>query len=446
MLAFALALACRAPEPPSSAAQPKAMVDTGAAASPLVFTGSVPRNLLIVSLDTMRRDYVGYFTGKSTTPFLDELMGESVVLADHRSCSSWTGPSQICATTGRTPFRMGFWPDSGDSKVPNTPSTLDTIAAALQADGFATSLVSSNPWYFGYGGVSTGFDAVVLNSGLPAPSVASKAIIQANKVYAGTDPWYFHVHFFDPHEPYIPPSSYLAELRALPPIGYDVTLSSEVIAVASAWSRRPVTWQVLASKHLDAVYRAEVAYWDDEFEKFWDKLDAGGLLDDTLVVFWTDHGQQHMEHGWVHHGVALYAEENRSTGFFWAKNLAPQDWTGPTTHVDLATTILDLYGQDVSALEGYPLGQRPESEARWHMLHWSWDQANLAVDRGGKQLHYDWDGNKGFYDLTTDPTQTTNLYDSTDPDVVDLWTDMDALVREVRTSWSHLGMPTDAGP
>ena len=74
--------------------------DTGDSGDPgpapaLTFTGARPTNLLVISLDTTRRDQLGVFSGLDTTPFWDGVLGESVLLADHVTCSNWTAPSMM---------------------------------------------------------------------------------------------------------------------------------------------------------------------------------------------------------------------------------------------------------------------------------------------------------------------------------------------------------------
>ena len=70
-------------------------------AGPLIdFGGKKPKNVLMISIDTLRRDRVGRYGKNGNTPFMDRLLGEGVALDNHRSCSDWTYPSILCALTG----------------------------------------------------------------------------------------------------------------------------------------------------------------------------------------------------------------------------------------------------------------------------------------------------------------------------------------------------------
>src|SRR4029079_10028625 len=76
--------------------------------------GHAPRNLLVISLDTTRRDRVGFFDEDlTTTPNLDAAFADGVILADHRSCSNWTSPSAYCAHSGNSYLDDDVWLTSG---------------------------------------------------------------------------------------------------------------------------------------------------------------------------------------------------------------------------------------------------------------------------------------------------------------------------------------------
>ena len=69
----------------------------------LSFTGQVPKNLLFISIDTLRRDHLGAHGDLGLTPFLDRLADEGVVMQDHMQCSNWTYGAITCTLLG-SPF------------------------------------------------------------------------------------------------------------------------------------------------------------------------------------------------------------------------------------------------------------------------------------------------------------------------------------------------------
>jgi arylsulfatase A-like enzyme len=197
----------------------------------------------------------------------------------------------------------------------------------------------------------------------------------------------------------------------------------------------------------DLLYRGELRHFDDQFALLWTELEARGALDDTLMVFWTDHGEQFMERGLIEHANHLFAEENRATAAFWAKNLAPYAYTDLTTHQDIAATVADLYGLSPAyALEGLPVGTAPEDRVLRHFAYFAGASPQLGITRGTQTLLYDWDGRKSFFRNDLDPAQLDDAYDAKDPDVVAMWDALSPFVQQIFDQWDHFGPPDDAGP
>lgn len=423
--------------------------DTGPAppASVLQFTGAPPTNLLIVSLDTTRRDYLGWFTGNGNTPNLDAVLAEGVVLERHRSCSSWTVPSMTCVTTGLSPFDLGWWPWTTDFAVPGSDPDLPTLAAQLAyTRGFATTLVTANDLFDSMFHFDNGFATVIRPSWLPAENVTNAALEQALALVGGRDPFYLHVHYIDPHGNYCPPDLYVDASDYAPIGGYDLCYDMYPLAFYE-WPDQDPAWQAIFERDLQELYDAEIEYWDAEFGRLWAELDAMGALDDTLVVFVTDHGEQLLERGSLGHGYTLGAEENRSTAAFWAKGIVPRVWTANTVHEDLAATLQDHF--DVvppTPSTGTVVGLAPDDRMLRALLYWSTGAARLSVVQHDTQLLYDWWGEKHFYDHAVDDAGLTDQYDPADPRVLDLWVEMQAFVDDVVLTWPSAGAPYAPGP
>ncbi len=412
--------------------------------------GQRPSRLLVISLDTTRRDYIGRFSGNGLTPALDAVLAEAVVLEDHRSCSNWTAPSMTCVMSGRTPMHFNFFTWNYDDAVPNRPPPgyADVnLPGKLSAAGFATSLVTAN-WVFSSGtGVANGFRSEIIMDYAFAPDVAAEALRAYADVESTGNPWYLHVHFMDPHGPYCAPEAFvdtsIIEASSL-------TLEEwcgDSYGPGGAYGYLQPDEQRAMLDAYHAMYAGEMAYWDTEFGAFWQNLDQAGALDDTLVMFVTDHGQQFFERGGHGHGIRLGNEENRSTAAFWAKNLAPVAYTEPTYHPDLTATLFEVFGlQAPQPLVGITVGSAPADRSIRTLNYWGW-QPELMVVHDDHQLIYHWlDSERWFYDLTSDPEGLIDVYDPTDPALVAAWTEMNAWIDEVHTVWDHLPDPVAPGP
>ncbi|MFT4979341.1 MAG: arylsulfatase [Myxococcota bacterium] len=394
------------------------------------FYGEVPTNLLIISVDTFRRDHMGrYGDTRSLTPFLDSLMEQGVALDNHRSCSNWTYPGAQCAMDGYSGLDLGQIPDFSRTPLPDRV----TLGSAMKDAGYFTVMITSNGWLYDDTNVAYGFDYA------DHPST-DKAInlyeIGRNKLYENIDPattpWFLHVHFKEPHTPYNPPGVYLEGLEDLPELDYDLTDFDQHYDATAEWDALDELDRDLLMQHLVLRYTGEMRYLDDQIRSVFVDLTARGLLDDTLVIFWSDHGEQFYEHGRQAHALALYGEENDALGFYWADNIVPAAVTIPTTHQDLAPTALELLGIAIpTQMTGIPASQLTEGRA----VH-SYTAARLGtiqtLVQDDHKLIYTWStGDKELYDLVADPGELTDLYDSTDSRVISMWETMLPLTERI---------------
>jgi hypothetical protein len=424
------------------------LTDTGQPEPPreplLQFVGEPPPNLVFISLDTTRRDYVGRYGGTGNTPNLDRVLSEGVVLDDHRTCSNWTGPSMSCVTTGNTPFEQGWWPWSDDPEIPGSWEELPTLASQLEAQGWITVVVTGNE-VFGWDlYLNRGFLEFVNPEFEPADVVAEAAVDEADGLVDQLLPYYLHVHFIDPHGTYCPPEEYIDEDYV--DLGVPICPHAEGL-VATVYPDQPPEWQEQFEADLRELYEAELQFWDAEFGRFWDELEGMGVLDDALVVFATDHGEQLLDRGELGHGLALGSEENRAVAGFWAKNLPAKVWSEPTVHQDIAASLQALYGiTPPLPSSGMPVGTAPVDRVIRSMNFWAESGPELSVVQGGTQLLYDWNGRRALYRISEEPAGLVDQYDPADPEVVALWESMMPFVDEISATWDHLAPPVAPGP
>ncbi len=435
---------------PVPAAEP---LDTGGSGDTtgdgLVFTEGVPKNLLIVSFDTLRYDAIGAYAGTQNTPFLDGLLDEAVLLTNLRGCSNWTYASVLCLMTGRSTVDLGFEPVTADPDALGPPDQLDMLPLWLRRRGFETAVVTGSPWLTDEPGVLTGegFDTIVYNDmGDPSefPSAewtAQKALTQAQSMVGGVqDRWYLHVHFMDPHTPYDAPQSYRDELSGdLDPIDYDLTTGKGLQEAKQDYLSLSEHDQDLLLAHFLAHYEADIRFMDDQLEDLWSGLENLGALDDTLVLFWSDHGEQFYEHRKWGHSQALHQEENRALAAWWAQGLTPKVWKVPVQHQDLVHLIYRALrlkpepGWTGSDPDEVP-ADRLRTAFRYHLDTDAWWMATRENDL----LTYRCDGAKGLYDVGEDPGEQDNLYDPDDPLVTSLWADLDAEIDRSLAYLPHL--------
>jgi arylsulfatase A-like enzyme len=332
---------------------------------------------------------------------------------DHQTCSNWTFPGTSCTILGRYHEDNGHIPQiSAVGRAP-FPDGLPFLARVLQDAGYYTAISSRNGWLSSEWNNTQGYERE-----LPGVIGASDQMARGLDELAGPQgpvargqPWFLHVHVTEPHVSYNPPTSYLGELAGLDPIDYDLTVSDQHYDARDAWPSLSKDEAALVLQHMKIRYRAEIAWLDDLLEESMARFDAEGLLDDTLVVVWNDHGEQFWEHGHLTHAYDLYREENDGYLFFWSKGIVPTAWTGPTTAVDVVPTVLDAVGvADTDWRSGEVIGT---ADPRRHRFALSVARIGVvaSVTRGNdRMIFYGRPGRVERYDLGVDPGETTDLY------------------------------------
>ncbi len=415
----------------------------------LVFGGDRPTSLLMISWDTTRRDRVGrYDSEPSVTPNLDALLASGVPLDDHRSCSNWTYASVLCVQAGMSDVEAGFIPTTGEDAAKTLPDDLLLSAEVMRDLGYQTALVATNSWFSPDSNTSQGFEHIRYNWGGKAEWTAESALDFFDEREIDPDrPWYVHVHFMDPHIPYNPPGEYLGGLEGLAPLDFDLSIKANYWDLEGDWETLDEETRALALAHLDVRYRGELSFVDDQLGALLAGLESRGVLDDALIAFWTDHGEQHLEHGEVGHAEDLYEPENLSVAGFAGGGLIPGAWGGPTTHADLFPTALDALGLEAPASwTGRLVGARPADDHRFALRHDAEDGEVLQlVERGGVKLLYSWDGTRELYYPGDDPLEVDDRYDPEDPEVAALWALLLPQVEAVQAIHPELS-PVDPGP
>jgi len=381
----------------------------------LRFDGPRPRDVLMISIDTFRPDFMGRYTGDADdSPALDALLEGGVVLENHRGCSNWTLAAVACAQSGMRPTQSGFVALPGS--LDPVPESVRLASEVMRDAGYQTALVSGNTVFSATTALDRGFDSSV-HLQVEADGITN----EIRAVFEGLDPaqpWYVHAHFFDPHTPYVPPEEFLGDTSHLPPIPYDLSDREAYGAIHQDWPGLGAQERAAVVEHFVHYSRAEVRHMDHRIDQLLEELEAGGWLEEALIVLWSDHGEQFGEHGELGHGLSLYLDEVDAIAAFHAPGLAPAVWTGSTEHVDIWPTILDALALDIDApFLGAPVGAR---------------------------LHYDWGGALRLYRLDDDPGEQRDVLDPDDPEAAALW---ELLLPEIEALHGIMeeGRPIDPG-
>jgi arylsulfatase A-like enzyme len=268
-------------------------------------------NVVVVVMDTTRGDRCG-FGGYSrpTTPRLDAFAKDAVVFRDAWAPCCWTAPSHASLFTGLRPEHHGVM----DNVRMFLPKEIPTIATILRDAGWRTGCFSNNDYISPEYGLSEGFETFVplfkdaaIRPYPWATDTHTKALEWARAAAAEKKPFFLFVNDMEPHLPYTPSKDF--EKRFLPA---DATPDEVADARAFAFpnSIGVILGRVAATPRklalMSDLYDAEIAALDELVGGLLDGMKKAGLLDNTVVVVCSDHGENLGEHGMLGHFQSLH--------------------------------------------------------------------------------------------------------------------------------------------
>lgn len=343
-------------------------------------------NLLLITIDTLRPDALGWVAGKNETPALDALAVEGVRFPAAVSPVPLTLPAHASILSGLLPRRHGVR-DNGQP----LPTGVETLARRLGKSGYATAAFVSGFPLESIFGLDRGFS--VYDDRLPegkqgwterrAFETTTAALAWIAKARS---PWFVWIHYYDPHDPYEPPRSF---------------------------------WRPGAR----GAYDGEVAYVDAWVGRLREGLPAAASAN-LLTVFSSDHGEALGEHREKTHGYFLYdSTMTVPLVFHFPGRLKPAASREPARLIDLAPTVLDLLGQpplaNIDGVSLRPLLEgKPQSvpaaylETRLPWVYFGWAPLSALRDGGWKLIAAP---RPELYDLGKDPGEGTNRVDAERP-------------------------------
>ncbi|MEM7437758.1 MAG: sulfatase, partial [Myxococcota bacterium] len=265
------------------------------------------KNVIVLVIDTLRADKLRAFNPESRveTPTMDRLASEGVVFKEAMAPENWTKPSVASILTGLHP--QTHQQKTGSSAL---PSSALLLSEHLQREGFDTGSFIANGYVSDRFGFDQGWDDYTNDiregKSTEAKDVFHEAVtwIEAHK----DERFFAYVQTIDPHVPYDPPTEYL---RMYDPSEYDgqvrPRMTGELLERAK---RRPpqVVFDARDQRRLAALHDGEITQHDHFLGKFVDRLASLGVLDDTLLVITSDHGEEFNDHGSWGHGHSIYQE------------------------------------------------------------------------------------------------------------------------------------------
>lgn len=407
------------------------------------------KNLILLVVDALRSDHVPLYAsvyGEKSAVRMPNTLREAdkgaAVFLYNQAASPSSPPSHGSIQTGMIPRVHGVDGDRGKLKAGTPMISTQVVAAGMSAGYFGNNpfgmarLEAPGNWTEfhqpGMEGKSNDCKTLVkmmLDFSIEESKAGKRFFISALP-YETHTPYRYHEgiseHYYD--GPWAPPLGKSVNGDVLGALGAGKMHLSE-----QQW------------KQLKGLYRGEAEYWDQCFGELVAGLSEAKLLDDTVLVLTSDHGEGMFEHGRMGHAFGHYRELGDVPFVFFG----PAWFDGiraiktVTSHRDIAPTVLDILGIKPDAkVQG-------QSVLPMALRSGSWIPRVVSLEYGRSyslrsrryKLIADYNGLQEIYDLKSDPWEKRDIKES-GADAVRYLRDLAGFFLEYRSEWHYLDWGT----
>ncbi len=345
------------------------------------------RNVILISIDTCRADYLScYGYPRKTTPNIDAIADTAALFENVISPVPVTLPSHCSMMTGTIPPYHGvhdndnYWLDGRNI----------TLAEVFKQNGFATAAFVSAFVLDSQFALDQGFDSYYDNFDLQLAHLeaSERRADQTTRLALdwldnhSEDKFFLFVHYYDPHSDYEPPEPF-------------------------------------ASKFSDNLYAGEIAYTDHYIANLIEKLKSLGIFDSSLIIITSDHGEMLGEHGEDEHGYFIYQSALKVPLIFRLPGQRkPQRIKDPVGLIDIVPTVCSLLGVEPPApLHGRDLSVYLRGDTISPPQRFIYAESLYPTKYGGNSLlgvvgdryKYIQTTRPELYDIQLDPAESENL-------------------------------------
>ena len=369
-------------------------------------------NVLFISIDTLAARHMSMFGySKETTPFLNKFAKDGIVFKNFYANSNITLPSHMSMLTGTLPHRHGLI-DVKKKKV--LPEKFKTLMEQLKVQGYSTYWFANrfSEWLAPDIGFTRGVDQHVQGS---------RNKLNLKEVYdvlgRSHSPFFAFLHVSLVHDPYLQVPEVSKQCAELSPFGPSESKGSYQTNwqqdneeefdkfKKEYWRRFDLNNQEDVRK-LIAAYNCGILYVDEYMATITDWLKSKGLINKTILVFTSDHGEAFGQHGRFRH-LTLHNEILHIPLVIWAPDLKPRVVESLGSHIDIVPTILGILGIEKPAfVDGENLLNLSGNKPREILSIWK--NHKSIMDHSWKLILSSY-GAEEFYNLRDDPQEQKNL-------------------------------------
>ena len=283
-------------------------------------------NVLLIVMDTTRADRLSsYGQTRKITPNIDHLAEEGVLFEHASSTGAWTFPSHASLFTGLYTSQHG-----ADWSHRRLDSHLTTMAELLGEHGYQTAGFSNNAWIGRSTNFQQGFELYeeMWSRGRLINRVAFMAVFDKlrrismhrsdhnadltnqeigrwlDKIHDANRPFFMFVNYIEPHFVYEPPEPFRSKFLQKSNRDAEKTFGRPLRSLK--YLPPQLKFTEIQRGFLNDLYDGEVAYVDSKIGELMNDLRSQGLLDNTVVMIVSDHGENIGDHGLFQHQYCLY--------------------------------------------------------------------------------------------------------------------------------------------
>jgi len=429
-------------------------------------SSNTPGKIVLITVDTLRADMLldGLAGGEATMPNVMRMAEDGLIFTQATAPSSWTLPSIASMMTGLDPMTHGV-----DRNNRRMSAEMDTLAERLSERSYLAGAFVYNFYIHPELKADQGFEDFYFCDAKKVQMELQVLLhhlgLRRAKFEFGNDPmrestrmaqrWlsrrerektFLWVHYIDPHMPYAPPAEFVPAEFSDRPAAFEVR--------PSEWPR---VWRYPEEDRqwIKALYRGEVRYVDHCIGEIIQTLKETGQYDDALIIFTSDHGEEHWDHGRFEHAHAMYQElmhvplviklpRSRVKGERTMRIAVPQIY--PTV-LELAGVPDDAINSDYASLIPLIEGNSDSTTdtAIFSNSTLYYDELSAVIQDDLKLIHNVTANTYMLFDLKADPLESRDLASQQSEDRDRLTALLAAHVTHGKARRENLGLKTESG-
>lgn len=399
------------------------------------------KNILFIGIDTLRASNLSaYGYPRKTSPFMDKLANDGIYFKKCFAPVIPTHPGWTSIFSGTHPLKHGIVSHMGKHVLDTKIKWLPEI---LKQHNYHTIAVDNLKLWFNRGFDEYVDSASVERNGLSGlideisditaehiNSLVNEKLTKLKKINERKQPFFLFLHYWDTHVPYSPPEPFKSLFYKGDEKNPLYRGIEKVKIMSPLWFQfREWLKEIKDDEYVKAMYDSEIAYLDTAIKELLISFRESDIIDDTIIVITSDHGESLGEHDVFYDHHMVYNQDIHVPLIF--ANIPKEYKKIKTTeicdHTDIAPTILELLGiEEESGMTGHSLltkntelsnDEGKTSEKPFLSMINTWN-SKIAIMLGryklittlkDNDLYGRPSGYKELFDLALDPGETINI-------------------------------------